>query len=178
MRSRRGFALVAALWLLVALSVVGLEFGLRTHARNLAVANGLDASRATAAADAGVVDAQALLSLLAVNGMLDPWAECEEMLRDTAVIGNAKYAVTLRDANAAINLNLATENELRRLFQALRIDAGKADRLAQAILDWRDADDLHRARGAEEPDYLRRKHRSCRKTGLSRASASCAMSWA
>jgi type II secretory pathway component PulK len=52
-------------------------------------------------------------------------------------------------------VNRATENELRRLFAALRIDAGKADQLAQVIADWRDADDLAHLRGAERDAYLR-----------------------
>jgi type II secretory pathway component PulK len=50
---------------------------------------------------------------------------------------------------------MATEDELRRLFTALRMDAGRADRLAQLVADWRDVDDAHRARGAEREQYLR-----------------------
>ena len=47
------------------------------------------------------------------------------------------------------------EEDLRRLLVALRVDAGAADRLSQAIMDWQDSDGLHRARGAEREDYLR-----------------------
>jgi type II secretory pathway component PulK len=43
---------------------------------------------------------------------------------------------------------------MQRLFTALHIDAGEADRLAQAVADWRDGDQLHRARGAERDNYL------------------------
>jgi general secretion pathway protein K len=163
-RSERGFALVAALWLLVALSVVGLEFGLRAHARNLAVANALETSRASGAAAAGLSDAQALLARLArepsvlgaadPNRLVDPWAGVAGYLGETSTIGASRYRVNCRDANAALHLNRATEDELRRLFVGLRVDFGAADRLAQAIMDWRDADDLHRARGAERADYL------------------------
>ena len=164
MRSERGFALIAALWLLVALSVVGLEFGLRARVRRLAAANVQEAGRAAAAADAGVADAQALLARLAdgapdgrqpdPNRLLDPWAECATLFSDTTTIGDARYIVTLRDASAALNLNRASEEELRRFFGAFRVDFGAADRLAQAIMDWQDADDFHRARGAEREDYL------------------------
>jgi general secretion pathway protein K len=165
MRSERGFALIAALWLLVALSVVGLEFGLRARARRLAAANVQEAGRAAAAADAGVADAQALLAHLAdgssdtrspdPNRLLDPWAQCAALRADTTAIGDARYAVALRDASAALNLNRASEEELRRFFVALRVDFGAADRLAQAIMDWQDTDDFHRARGAEREEYLR-----------------------
>jgi general secretion pathway protein K len=164
-RDDRGFALLAALWLLVALSAVGLEFGLRARARHLAAANTLEAGRAAGAAGAGLVEAQSLLAGLArepslpghadANRWVDPWALPEVLLPDTLRLGESSARVTLRDANAALNLTRATEDELRRLFVALRVDAGAADRLAQAIMDWQDADDLHRARGAERDDYVR-----------------------
>lgn len=165
MNRERGFALVAALWLLVALSVVGLEFGLRSRDRHLAAANVLDAGRAAAAANAGVSDAQSLLARLAKGEgefrsadparLLDPWGGAEAYLRDTSTLGGVRYRVTLEDANASLHLGRATEEELRRLFVALRVDAGLADRLAQAVMDWQDADDLHRARGAERDDYMK-----------------------
>jgi general secretion pathway protein K len=165
MRGERGFALMAALWLLVALSVVGLEFGLRARARHLAAANVLEAGQASAAAAAGLAEAQALLAGLArgeglpghadPSRLLDPWARTEVLLQDTLRIGKSRARVVLRDANAALNLARATEDELGRLFVALRVDAGAADRLSQSIMDWQDADDLHRARGAEREDYLR-----------------------
>lgn len=44
--ARRGFILVAALWLLVALGAVGLDASLRSRVRRLAAANQLDAQRA------------------------------------------------------------------------------------------------------------------------------------
>lgn len=165
MKGERGFALIAALWLLVALSVVGLEFGLRAHSRHLAAANALEATRATAAADAGIADVHAMLAWLSAesggtgrpdpNRLLDPWAGTAALPRDTMEIGDAKYLASLRDANAGLHLGKASEEELRRLFIALRIDFGAADRLAQAIIDWQDPDDLHRGRGAEREDYLR-----------------------
>lgn len=164
MRSERGFALVAALWLLVALSVIGLEFSLRSHARNLAVANALEASRAAGAAAAGLADAQALLMSLArepaasaltdVSRMLDPWSGSLGPGRDTLRLGDSRAVVDLQDANARLNLNHCTEEELLRLFVALRMDFGQADQLAQTIMDWQDSDDFHRARGAERADYL------------------------
>jgi general secretion pathway protein K len=163
-RNRRGFALLAALWLLVALSVVGLEFGLRARAHRLSTANVTEHGRATAAAEAGIADAHALLAELLnrpgsiargdVDRTLDPWGGPELFLGDSVVLDGARYRVTLADAGAALHLNRATEEQLRSFFAALRIDFGKADRLAQAIMDWRDGDDLHRARGAEREDYL------------------------
>lgn len=85
--------------------------------------------------------------------MTDPWRDLQSILPETLSLGDARFHVTLTDANSAVNLNRAEEDELRRLFVALRIDAGVADRLAQAIMDWRDSDDSRRGRGAERAQY-------------------------
>jgi type II secretory pathway component PulK len=154
--NRKGFALVAAVWLLVALSVVGLDLSLRGRARRLAAANANEALQARAAAGAGVSHARALLeeraTMLHTAG-IDPWQGIAPLPEQS--VPGASYRVQLRDAGAGLNLNRCTEEELRRLLQALRIDAGEADRIAQAAMDWRDADGMRRARGAEADDYVR-----------------------
>jgi general secretion pathway protein K len=170
--NRRGFALVAALGLLVALAAVGLSLSLQARARRLAAINAIEGTRARAAAHAGIEQARSRLTRLLPQGdapapsgqatqnpvALDPWRDLAAVLPETLALGDARFHVTLTDANAALNLNRADEDELRRLFVALRVDAGVADRLAQAIIDWRDADDSRRARGAERKEYERERY--------------------
>jgi general secretion pathway protein K len=167
MRNRRGFALIAALWLLVALSVVGLEFSLAARQQRLAAANLLEDARGRAAAEAGLAHALARLTALARDAeslrgaadprlLADPWAAAPGLVPDTVALGKARYHLTLRDANGALNVNRAGEDELRNLMAALRVDYGRADEIAQSIMDWRDEDDFHRGRGAERDYYLRR----------------------
>ena len=161
---RRGFALIAAIWLMVALSALGLEVALVARTRRLSAANAAEGERARAAADAGLEHARARLTrrLAAVPdpsvdsiAARDAWRYLARVLPDTIALGDARYFVRLDDANARLNVNVASVDQMRRLFSALRIDAGKADRLAQAIADWRDADDLVRAAGAERDTYLK-----------------------
>ncbi len=52
MRQERGFALLAALWILVALSTLSLEVSLVARQRRLAAANRLEEVQARVAADA------------------------------------------------------------------------------------------------------------------------------
>ena len=160
-RERRGFALIAAIWLMVALSALGLEVATLAHTRRLSAANAIESERARAAADAGIEHARARLTQLLTfdtrpdaSGSRDPWRRFDLALPDTISLGDARYHVELADANARVNVNLASENQLRRLFAGLRIDAGVADRLAQVIADWRDADDLPHMHGAERSAYL------------------------
>ncbi|HYK10841.1 MAG TPA: hypothetical protein VEV39_08585 [Gemmatimonadales bacterium] len=159
---RDGFALMAALWLLVTMSVVSLGLSAVTHERRLAAANLVEHTQALAAAQAGVEELRSRLArrLVGTPGMAtvaaftDPWHGVDSVLPDTLAIADVRFAVSARDVGTQLNLNRATEDELRRFFVALRIDAGEADRLAQCIMDWRDPDDLHRARGAERAEYL------------------------
>ena len=154
-RARRGFALIAAIWLMVTLSALGLEVALLARTRRLSAANAAEGARARAAADAGLEHARARLTRLLDDAAGHvPWHDFARALHDTVNLGDARYAVRIEDAGARVNVNLATESQLRRLFAALRIDAGTADRLAQAIADWRDIDDLVRPRGAEREQYL------------------------
>jgi len=157
MKPRPGFALLAALWLLVALSVASLALGVATRARRLAAANLSEHVRAAAAARAAVEQLRGRLERrldAATSAPLDPWRGADSLLVDTLAVGGARAIVRVHDVGTALHLNRATEDDLRRFFVALRVDAGDADRLAQAIADWRDPDDLHRARGAERDAYL------------------------
>ena len=72
------------------------------------------------------------------------------------VFGDARYSLRIRDTGAALNLNEADEQVLRQFFaQGIGIDYAYADRLAQAILDWRDEDEIPRLGGAERDEYLK-----------------------
>jgi general secretion pathway protein K len=160
MKRRPGFALLAALWLLVALSVASLALGVATRTRRLAAANLSEQVRAAAAARAGFEQLRGRLerrldqSGAGALNLIDPWRRADSLLVDTLAVADARAIVRAHDVGTALHLNRATEDDLRRLLVALRVDAGDADRLAQAIADWRDPDDLHRARGAERDAYL------------------------
>lgn len=160
--NRRGFALIAALWLLTAISLVALDLSLRARDHRRSAANVQEDAVARGAADAGVAHARALLErrLLVArrsgeDDWGDPWSRLDRVLPDSVPLSGAAYRVQLRDAGAALHLNRAGEDELRRLLTALRVDAGAADRIAQAAADWRDADALRRPRGAERAEYVK-----------------------
>jgi type II secretory pathway component PulK len=88
--------------------------------------------------------------------MADPWREPQELLMPEMAFGDARFSLRVRDTGSALNLNRASESMLRAfLASGLNIDYALADRLAQAIADWRDEDDLPRVGGAERDDYIR-----------------------
>lgn len=154
---RNGFALLAALWLLVAFSIAGLAISAAGRTHRLAAANQAETTVAQVAAAAGLDQLRERLAQRLDNPLvsaLDPWRGVDSVLPDTLELGGPRVWVRARDVGAALNLNRASEEDLRRLFTALRVDAGEADRLAHSIADWRDPDDWHRARGAEREEYL------------------------
>jgi len=153
---RRGFAMIAAIWLIVIIGSVSATLALAARTRRLAALNALDDARGQAAALAGIEHATARLTMIQPQWLSDPWAHIDTVLRDTIALDSLeRYHVALRDANAALDLNGATEDELQRFFDALGLDDAVANGLAQCIADWRDADDIPHPRGAERQDYLR-----------------------
>lgn len=166
-RPRRGFALMAALWLMVAIAALSLEISTTSRNQRLAAANALEHARARAAAESGIEHARAILARILQDGdgrrawrdpiaLLDPWSDLTTVKLDSIPVGAGEwYRVSLTHLGAQLNVNRASEGQLRRFLAAHRVDAMVADRLAQRILDWRDRDDARRAEGAEREDYLR-----------------------
>ena len=68
-------------------------------------------------------------------------------------IGGGVSRVRLVDEGGKINLNRADENTLRLVFTNLSIEEPLRSILVDSILDWIDADDLHRVNGAENDYY-------------------------
>lgn len=177
LRQRQGFVLVAALWLLVAIGAVMLAASLESRARRNVVANALDRTRARAAASAGVEYARSRLSAALVGradeirgmsglggsdqvqrmaAMTAPWWTPQALVEPMRDFGDIAFDLQLRDAGTMLNINMLEPDEIRRFFaNGLGVDYALADRLAQAIADWRDPDDIPRVGGAERDDYLR-----------------------
>jgi type II secretory pathway component PulK len=180
MRARRqGFILLAALWLLVALGAVGLDAAIRSKARRLPAANALDETRAKEAALAGGEYARSRLTAamrtyelgmrqdLQRNGRMvtgrvtinpsmadNPWRDPAQLMESSVTIGDLQFALDVHDTGTQLHINLATEPMLMQFFsEGLRIDYSTAQALAQAMMDWRDEDDLPRTTGGEREEY-------------------------
>ncbi|MDB4912807.1 MAG: hypothetical protein JWM95_451 [Gemmatimonadetes bacterium] len=151
---RSGFALMAALWLVVLVGITGYELSVRSRARRLAIANSLEAVQAKGAAEAASQTAQAVLALLLKQNQADPWRQLTGFRADTSSFGDERAMARVVDVGSLLQINRASEDDIRRLLAALPLDAGDADRLAQCIMDWKDADNARRGRGAERDDYL------------------------
>ena len=160
MTPRRGFALLASVWLMVAIAAVAMEASWLARVRRLATANVLEEAQARAAADAGLEHARARLARalsdrgdVGAVGLVDPWRFAAGA-SDTVAMGSARYVFSVRDDGATFDVNRAGEDEVRRLLVACGADDALAARTAQRIADWRDPDTHRRSQGAERTEYL------------------------
>ena len=148
-RRERGVALIMVLWLTVMLTVVGGAFAFSMRSEALAARNAVAIAQARAAAD-GALD-RTVLELLRprtkdswkADGQYHQWKDGGLLLVSSAV-----------DEGARIDLNTAAEPLLKNLFVVVgELDDAAASALVDAIVDWRDPDDLRRPSGAEAADY-------------------------
>jgi general secretion pathway protein K len=159
-------ALFAALWLVVALAVVALQFSLEARDRRLTASNTLEIADARAVATAGIEHGLARLerarrqptltggSSAASMRAADPWLDPETFFAIDDTLGGGRYIVEVHDVGATLNINSATEQEIRALLIALDFDGLTADDVSRCIMDWRDTNILPRSRGAERDQYL------------------------
>lgn len=166
MRPRRGVALIAALWLVVAIATVAMQFGLEARERR---------TIGIVAAERGVQRAAALGALALVQARLDyalrvapsgnnnvarlrgsdPWLGADSIFSGPVMVDSMQVDVVARDLGEKLNINQLTENELRTFFSFALNDYSRAQQLAQTIMDWRDADSIPRPSGAEADAYIK-----------------------
>ncbi|MFC6669227.1 general secretion pathway protein GspK [Marinobacterium aestuariivivens] len=145
---QRGLALVAVLWVLVLLSLMAGNLSQGSRSNGLLAQNLVDATRGKYASEAGMQ--------WALWNLQQP--EENQWLADGGIqvleLDDILVHVALQDESGKIDLNAAPVELLTGLFLAAELDGPRAEALADAILDWRDEDDLRRLNGAEEDDYL------------------------
>lgn len=151
MRRQSGIALIAVLWLTVLLTVIASSFAFSMRNEVLAARNALSAAQARAAAD-GAVE-RVIFELQRPRNLPDVWAADGQP--HVWQEGEAAITAIAVDESAKIDLNAAQDALLKGLLHNIGGQAPDvADRLVEAIKDWKDADEQRRPNGAEAPDYL------------------------
>jgi len=160
--SRRGVALLGALWLVAMIASVSSQFAVAVRERRALGLVAADGARDHAVLAGALATLQARLEAelrvpprTARQAALafDPWRDLDAQLADGLVVGDAPVAVRAIDLGTVRNVNLASELELQALIGAVLRDAQAGRALAQAMLDWRDVDTLPRAFGGEAAAY-------------------------
>jgi general secretion pathway protein K len=145
---QKGIALVIVLWLIVLLSTIAAGHVRNVHSETRLAMHSVQLAKARALAGAGIQ--RAILGLLRPNKG-DQWPVDGTVQR--LELGGHEIQVAVRDATGLVDLNLANAELLKVLFSVMGNDTQQQIKLVDALLDWRDPDDLSHLYGAEDDDY-------------------------
>ena len=124
----RGFALLLVLWAMAILALLLGAFGLQARSAALIAETTLVRTQAHAAAEAGAMIAVAALEMPNVATRWVP-----DGRRYVVTFGGFVLHLRCTDASGLVDLNSASQDTLRGLFQAAGAPPENADALAQAI---------------------------------------------
>jgi len=146
--TQSGVALVMVLWILLLVTISTGAYTLMARMDQLEAHTVLWTTRARMAAEAGMN--------MAVLSLRDP-DEAQRWIPDGRVYpldyDVAHIEVQVTDERGKLNINMADEETLVRLFVNNGLDEKAAESLAAAVLDWTDQDDIVRSNGAERGEY-------------------------
>jgi type II secretory pathway component PulK len=150
-----GFALLAVLWVLVAVAVLGSVISLAGRQALAAAHNRINLTKAAWLAEDCVQRGLSAITAVLVAESLDQnsWRALDRVVPADPLLAVKGCELELRAAGTTIDVNTASERVLRRLLELHDHRRGRVDSLVAALLDWRDPDDLTRLHGAEYGDY-------------------------
>ncbi len=163
---QRGAALILVLWTFAVLTVLATEFARAMRDDALATRNFKQETSAHYTAIAAMNEV--LLALMArrtAGDIEERGVEDEELIDPVETLNygdgvwvqgrfaGIDYEVRAVDEAGKIGINAATEEVLDLVFQNLGYEGEVLETLTDSIIDWRDADDLHRVNGAEDQYY-------------------------
>jgi general secretion pathway protein K len=148
----RGFILIVVISAIGILALVAASFAQITSSHVRAAASAVQSAAAEALADAGVQ--LAILDLVAARSGSAPrqrFAPAGIAQACDAGDGN-RLVISVQDEAGKVDVNSADERLIRALLAGLGVPSSAA--VADALLDFKDADDNRRPQGAERAEYL------------------------
>ena len=148
-RRQDGMALIVVLWLVVLLSIMAAGHSKNVHTDTTLAARQVQSAKARALAEAGIN--HVILEMLAAD--TDRKLPADGSLFNVR-IGEDDVTIAIRDATGFVDLNAANPELLEAALEACGVGETARRDLVDAILDWRDRDDLRRLHGFEDDDYM------------------------
>lgn len=160
--SPRGIALLIILWVTTVLTVMAFSFTMMTRAESYGTLAFKEEMGKKLLAEAGVERGIMEVIYRSINRNQAIVLEGMEAWKPdgtphTVDMGGRGYSTRIIDESGKISLNGLTDASgivLKKLLINGGITSEQADTIVDSILDWRDADDLHRLSGAESDYYL------------------------
>ena len=171
MSRERGFALLAVMLVLALLGIVVGEFAFSMRLEASMVRSFKEGILATHLAEAGIHQAireilsRGQVQALDETGQLRFYRTAPGQTILTAVpplprtrvpLGPGEFSYRVTDEDSRVNLNTARPDRVDRLLEALGLEKQQRDVINDSLQDWKDANDVFRANGAESEDtYLK-----------------------
>lgn len=145
---QKGMALVLVLWMLTLMTIMAGSFSLTLHRESELVSGIRGTAQARALAEGGIYYA---MPMLVEREPAKRWKT--DGTPYPVSLGTGRLMIRVLDEEGKLDMNTASDAALRELFLQVTGDEGLAQRLSDAIVDWRDPDDLKRPSGAERSEY-------------------------
>lgn len=160
--TQKGIALLVILWVMTVLTAMAFSFTVMTRAESYGTMAFKEQTANKLLAEAGIERGIMELTYRSINRNQAIALEGMEVWKSdgtpyTADTGGGRYRVRISDEAGKIPINGLTDASgvvLRKLLLDRGIAKEQADVIVDSLLDWRDADDLHRLNGAESDYYL------------------------
>lgn len=146
----RGIAFIVVVWVLALLAVLLAGFAVIARTEALQARHLAESTRARYMAEVGI--SRAIWELRNADP-LTRWVS-DGRTYDFEFEG-AKIQVGIQDEAGKIDLNAVDGPVFQRFLVAHGVEEQHAQQIADALVDWRDADDLTQPMGAEDADYER-----------------------
>ena len=148
MRKEKGLALVLVLWIVTLLIIMSSSFALTIQRESVIISGLKEKAEASALAEAGIY--YAITRLFHADNE-KKWNGSNSLYQ--LIFNEKEIRILIADESGKIAINQVGEEQLLILFDSIGLDEEVANSLSDAILDWRDKNDLHRVNGAEQPQY-------------------------
>lgn len=145
---QRGVAFLLVMWVIAMLAVLLGSFAVVARTEGLQARHLFDTTKARYAAEAGLN--------LAVYGLSKSEPEQKWVADGRAYkfdFEGVELEIEVTDDSGKVDVNVADTATLVNLFVGAGVEQEQAESLADAIVDWRDPDDLSELHGAESRDY-------------------------
>jgi general secretion pathway protein K len=160
--SQKGIALLIVLWVMMILMVTVFSFSVMTRAETYGTLAFKEGVEKKFLAEAGIERGIMEMIYRSVNQNQTVTLVGKEVWKldgtaYTVDMGGSGYVIRIIDDSGKISLNSLTDASgiiVKNLLINQGVSPENADIIIDSILDWKDADDLHRLNGAESDYYL------------------------
>jgi len=146
-RKNKGLVIIAVLWMVVVLMVMTAILGRKSRLDMKVCLARMESVRCKWACRAGLEKAMAVLNEDETenDSLLDLWSENPEDFNDV-MLDQCWFTVRVIDETSKLNINTITKEQLLGLPDMV-------EEIADAIIDWRDSDDMPSGMGVESGYY-------------------------